>query len=597
LKLWIRLAGMMALVSVVPLLFVGLVTVNNWSAEAMRRSLEEQEIQAGWRAEFISSWVDDQVSALEGWMRVPFRIDDSLAMQEGLLRAVFVAVPSVVTVIMVDADGVATVPPVYVSQAATDPDDPTRGRDLGSEARASQLVKQLPLSAALQDGVAVGDPYQPVGSDTASVPVAVARNGLVLGAEVSLEMLRADLYTEGFGEGRVVAVLDRLGRPVVGNPPYVKSQLLRPMLGQRAQVQYALEDGLEINGAVAPVLGTEWTVLVAQASATVKEPARKLQMQTLRMLLVAVALALVAGGVLARSITQPVDLLREVALGVAEGKYGAKAGIQRRDEIGELAQAFDHMSERLQENHVQIDGQRREIEAFNRELQDRVDQRTAELRDAQAQLVRSGQLAAVAEVGAGLAHELNNPLSGILGLAQLLGARGEGHVGDVAAQIEAEAQRCREVVAAMHRIASGEVQMSLQPVVDLNEVLAEVIELVRGGFRQRSLTIDLAPGDAPCNVRLEPVHGARILSQVLNTLRAGMAEGSHLGVSVVRENGKVLVCMKPSEPVVARDDWRASGMGLWVAQHSLHQLGGALDEPEDAMVDPTWRVVLPENPR
>src|SRR5205823_10589051 len=61
-----------------------------------------------------------------------------------------------------------------------------------------------------------------------------------------------------------------------------------------------------------------------------------------------------------------------------------------------------------------------EIRRWNSELRQRVDERTAELKTAQDQILRARRLAALGSLGAGMAHELNNPITAISGVAALL---------------------------------------------------------------------------------------------------------------------------------------------------------------------------------
>jgi signal transduction histidine kinase len=307
-------------------------------------------------------------------------------------------------------------------------------------------------------------------------------------------------------------------------------------------------------------------------------------------------------------------------LAVADGDYGRHTEVKSTGEIEELAKAFNHMSARLLLNRQEIEEQHGQIMRFNEELQERVDRRTQQLVDTQRQLLRSGQLAAVAEVGAGLAHELNNPLSAILGVAQVLRRSPDGQGRDALLEdLELQAQRCRSVVGAMLRFSSGEVDPLHAPVVDLREVLADVTTLVEGPFRQRGVTLSLKTDDAPLHVRVDPVHASRILAQILNGLRAWLMDGAELVISATQNGSEIEVVMRPDLPVALdefrRDDWMASGMGLWVARRLLDQLGGRLEQPvkvplvsalkppqtEEYMDDPslpllqdaTWRVVFP----
>ncbi|MBT3221063.1 MAG: HAMP domain-containing protein [Proteobacteria bacterium] len=394
-----------------------------------------------------------------------------------------------------------------------------------------------------------------------------------------------------------MAILDAHGGAVMGGKNRLMNvDLLGTLLRTHAAVRYVAKDGTPMQGAVATVPGTDWTVVVGEPVAIVEAPAMTVRMQTLRVLLFSMVGALIVGIILARSLSMPVKELRDSALAVADGDYGHQTNVDRRDELGDLALAFNHMSSRLRLNQDEIVRQRAEIEAFNLALQRRVEQRTEELKKAQQQLVRSGQLAAVAQVGAGLAHELNNPLAGILGLTQLLRTKVKnGEAATMLGSIEEEAARCRKVVAAMLRFSSGEVDPKAQPVIDLWEVLRDVVDLVRGPFRQWGVSLELHHSDAPLLVRVDPVHGSRIFAQIFNALRSGLAEGATLRVAAHQQGDKIEVELRPDQPVFARDDWMASGLGLWVAHRLLDQLGGELEEPAetDDLDDLVWRVILP----
>src|SRR4030095_4153924 len=109
------------------------------------------------------------------------------------------------------------------------------------------------------------------------------------------------------------------------------------------------------------------------------------------------------------------------------------------------------------QNRDTIDQKNREIEAFNVELQKRLDERTRELEEAQVLLIRSARLSAVGQMGAGLAHELNNPLAGILGMVQVVLTRHRGQPDEALLRvIEEQAQRCSQIVAHLLRFSRPE---------------------------------------------------------------------------------------------------------------------------------------------
>ena len=118
-----------------------------------------------------------------------------------------------------------------------------------------------------------------------------------------------------------------------------------------------------------------------------------------------------------------------------------------------------------------ITQQTNEIMAWNQTLEKRVEEKTAELRQAQDLLLRSRSLSALGELGAGVAHEINNPLTGALGIVQLLLADlPGGHPAlPLLQDLEREALRIRKIVQNMLRLAQRQSGTDTTP-VDLARV-------------------------------------------------------------------------------------------------------------------------------
>ena len=116
------------------------------------------------------------------------------------------------------------------------------------------------------------------------------------------------------------------------------------------------------------------------------------------------------------------------------------------------------------------------------ELQQRVAERTKELQQSQARLVQSSRMAAVAQLGAGLAHELNNPIAGILGLAQVAQVQEEGRE-ELLQAIEGEALRCRDILRALQRFSGAGSAAAMQR-IHLWKLVAEVLGLLRSGMER-----------------------------------------------------------------------------------------------------------------
>jgi signal transduction histidine kinase len=123
---------------------------------------------------------------------------------------------------------------------------------------------------------------------------------------------------------------------------------------------------------------------------------------------------IIAGYLLARSITRPITRLRDVSLAVAGGDLDQRTGLKGRDEVGQLAKIFDLMTFRLSKRTKQALQLNKQLQKRARELSE-VNKR---LQLAQQQVVQSEKLASVGQLTAGIVHDVRNPLAVIKGLAE-----------------------------------------------------------------------------------------------------------------------------------------------------------------------------------
>jgi len=174
------------------------------------------------------------------------------------------------------------------------------------------------------------------------------------------------------------------------------------------------------------------------AAAQVPEAAARLASRTLlgRMWAIALGLLVLAGlvgRIWARRIVRPVERLSEASRVIGQGRFDVKVDISTHDEIGALAGSFNDMTDELKTREEKLD-------------------------EAQAQLIQSEKLAAFGQLGAGIAHEVKNPLAGILGCAQL--SLMDVEAGTPLHQnleiIEKETNRCRTIIDNLMKFARQE---------------------------------------------------------------------------------------------------------------------------------------------
>ncbi len=155
----------------------------------------------------------------------------------------------------------------------------------------------------------------------------------------------------------------------------------------------------------------------------------------------------------AHRITRPVERLSQATRKIARGEFEVEVQVRSSDEIGALAGSFNQMATEL---HV----------------------REQALEVANSQLIQSEKLAAFGQLGAGIAHEVKNPLAGILGCAQLslLELESGGDVTQNLQLIEKETKRCKDIIENLLRFARQE-KAVLEP-TSVTEVILDAAAIV-----------------------------------------------------------------------------------------------------------------------
>ena len=143
---------------------------------------------------------------------------------------------------------------------------------------------------------------------------------------------------------------------------------------------------------------------------------------------------------LVKRMVAPLQALAAATREIAEGRLAEVSVEASEDEIGQLAKSFSQMTSELSRS-------RRELENYSASLEEQVRLRSEELEAAQSQLVQGEKMTAVGLLVAGVAHELNNPLTGVIGFSQLLlMSNTDEKIRRRLQTINREAERCKKIV-------------------------------------------------------------------------------------------------------------------------------------------------------
>jgi len=192
------------------------------------------------------------------------------------------------------------------------------------------------------------------------------------------------------------------------------------------------------------------------------------------------------------SIIHPVKSLAEATKRIANGDLNHKVVIPYRDEIGELAQSFNQMTENLKKAN-------QKLLQWGKTLEKRVEERTRELKEAQDSLIQSAKLASLGKMAAGVAHEINNPLTSILLNTHLLleSLEPDDPRRESLEMIAEETTRCASIVKGLLEFARQSPPKKRK--TDINSLLLNTVKLLenQAAFQNIEIKKNLAPDLPP----------------------------------------------------------------------------------------------------
>jgi len=205
--------------------------------------------------------------------------------------------------------------------------------------------------------------------------------------------------------------------------------------------------------------------------------------------------------VLAQRITKPLQALTRGVAAVGHGDLTQRIDIQTKDELGELAHAFNDMTAQL-----------------------------ARVRDLEERLRRADRLAALGTMAAGIAHDIRNPLTSILIFSQLMSLHHDDP--DVRQKFDRvvprELERVQGVIEDMMELARP-AALNLEP-TNLNEVLTQALELYEEQAATQGVKVarEFDPDLPFCNADRKRLH--RCFSNLLANAIQAMPKGGDLAV-------------------------------------------------------------------
>jgi len=301
--------------------------------------------------------------------------------------------------------------------------------------------------------------------------------------------------------------------------------------------------------------------------------------------------------------------LRELEAGterIAKGDLGYQIPVRSNDEVGDVAQSFNDMSSRLQVAQA-------EIKAWAHTLEERVEDKTRELKQAHQRMLQVEKMATIGKMAAVVAHEINNPLSGILTYSRLIkrwiqnnaasAPRNQEMQGSLDL-IAGESKRCGELV--KNLLSFSRVSPMNLEWCDLNQVIDRCIQLVDHKMEMAGIQANLELGADLPMAHCDPAQIEQVvLAMVINAIDA-MPQGGNLWIStrlngpgielVIRDDGIGIPEEHMAhifEPFYTTKESGGSGLGLAISQNIVERHGGRIDMDSVVGKGTTFKITLP----
>jgi two-component system NtrC family sensor kinase len=325
-------------------------------------------------------------------------------------------------------------------------------------------------------------------------------------------------------------------------------------------------------------------------------------------LIAIISFSIILGFLIHRLVTNPVRELVGGVKNIGQGNLDIEIPVEREDEIGQLALSFNHMVQDLKRAN-------REIQSWKVELEKKVEERTQKLRMAREQLIQSEKMASMGVLASSVAHEINNPLQGILTYIRLMLKILSGeHVeqkrlddfNNYLKLMAGEIERCGDMVKNL-LVFSKQSKLNIQE-ADINQIIQNSLQLVENKIKLQNIQVELnLQSGIPliyCDVKQIQ---QTLLSIIINAFEA-MPGGGTLRVDsrhidkkeveiTIADTGQGIPAenlKKIFDPFfTTKESAKSTGLGLFVAYGIIKEHKGTIKVDSEDGKGTTFRIKLP----
>ncbi len=392
-----------------------------------------------------------------------------------------------------------------------------------------------------------------------------------------------DLPLHAMG-GMEVGIFDRDGKQVVVPHSHAAAELA-PLFEEGAPdslyVTRGTVAGVPSVVLTAPLVEPGWLLAASLPLDIVLAPVARLRDAAIIGCSLLIAIIFVAARLAARFVTTP---LRELSVAASDfAQTGAYQKVRHRGvaETDALVESFSHMATTLQQSREEID------ELHAKELE------------------RAQQLATVGELASGVAHEVRNPLTGVLGALEVAARRLPPDDAALPMLSEARAQLQRIESTTTRLLEYARPPEIRQLVVDANGLAERAARVVEAKARSAGVDLTVEPAPSNLSVRADPELLVQVLVNLLLNGIEAMTHGGRLTISVSGNGDDVRIAVQDAGPGIAPEHQsdifrpffttkhQGTGLGLSISHQIVMRHGGSLRVDPASGHGTTFVVSLP----
>lgn len=387
-------------------------------------------------------------------------------------------------------------------------------------------------------------------------------------------------------------------------------------------------NGDKVIGVQAQVRGTPWIVVLSANESEIFARANSFLRRMLWIAVLLLTIGALGARWVTRQVTRPLHVLTDATRRIADGDFGTRAQVRGRDEVGELARAFNWMAEQIGQSHDQLGQRIQESERLSHELRERnhdlqlAQQWATEAGEASEQAREEALRASSAksEFLAMMSHELRTPLSAIAGYAEILqlGLRGELNPAmrlDIT-RIQANQQHLLRIIndiLDLTQVESGKIGVDLRP-VSLREVLHDLDPIISPLVDDREITYSVSDEAMHVCVMADRERLLQVLvNLVANAVRFTEPHGQ-VSIHTQQTDSRARLCVTDNgiginadqtervfQPFVQVETGSArsaqgTGLGLAISRRLVEAMHGSLTLESTVGIGSTFTIELPAAP-